>query len=779
MVPWRLINVGPFPAELSDLFTFSCLSGRSQAPVNSEMNTISQHISDQWRVDTESNSPGLCAQLGTELTRFDCQLKDRLTIDKLAAKFLKASIAVRILEIEDPRDLTVKLHTYYTMETNSAKAADPVFEPVNHLRNTSERYLNLSWKVEAGFCKTQEVDVAAKEALSITKEITMFIKSCTRIQPPIAMVLKPLHDLPKCRDLMLEMVHEFMDSGKTEMTLLKAVPIPPKLVIPEATDEELIEEEIELFESTDDMVELEEEAKQFHRVILAGRFQIAREDIDSEITPPMMLTYAKWSTEREPPGKSLFLELEGFWLDEELGKGAEFRIDALFMSDEPTFNEARSAFDLCLKHLPYGSRIKPTGITSLSEVITNITEDRYTQESMKHEHDEIEPLHTHVISRMETTSFYLIDNSVTQKPKFPIILPTSVIPEDDTGVQASEIQITCVINSDVQVNELTDDTYEISKTTTTGHVCDTSMVATKAVTRIDDTQATEVLKHSIDHDLEELMNRKRKKYHGKTSKLPFLNILETQNFDVTEIPTLVDIGESGKRTEDPDSVLTIDDPKLECTNTIGFNSSFISNYQKYLKYMDSNTKLSVVELDLDEDDVEFVISSSCGLLLVDLNIIGQVEGNGLHFLHEKLINCKRRYKDLMVLVACREISRKDSLCSFQLALLLMGIECAVTFNGIKNICEWICEISHCYGEQWPDGSLEWCDTGEAKFLINCGLNAFAAVEVLEQVDIFEFVSMSHAERSRFKFLTSETCEMIHSLFNVEWALTDASRSPAK
>jgi hypothetical protein len=719
----------------------------------------------EWMLEPENRWVALSKRLIDELKQFESQLKERTSIDRPAAKFLKSAIDIKEMTVEAPN--CIKFPIRYDFLQKESNLCDQIVVSSTPIRGEIYERCNTStrWDFDVQWSHPQEVDIIPRETISITKEIITYIRSSVKSSFSTVEPLKLSED-SRIQHFIMESSNATAREENTRETNI--VRVPAKIELDLETDASYLDERIAPLEVLELALDEKRPETPLEQVMLTSYFVISYENILMGTSAEFNLTFDKITIENVHFDKMRMKELEVYWIEEDLDKGSEFRIDAPFMSDEPVFDQCTDSFDFCFRKLPQRVNVSCGVPLKISDVLPFSAEDTILEENITGEPQEVVSIEYNLYPCADVSPAFIIeipDKPYSQEPFVPSIESYPVLDENTT------LQVTCANNSDILINEtiIRTSDLESSKTTLIEGGKASIAMATMEMTRVDKGEGSGKSKHSIDGHLDELMNLKRKKTQRTPFTSPFHNLFEVGNPSMAA-RLILDENYQMPVEKNIEEVYSFEDPRVDGASTIGFNSSFIGGYQKHIQYLDSHTSVNIVELEMAEDDVEFIISPTCGIMIIEISAIGQIDTNGYHSLHQRLIKGRERYLSLVVMILCDSMTMKDTLTSFQLALSIMDIECIVTCRGVKNVCQWICEICHENGEIWKEERMGCADSNEVKFLVNCGLNPFSAIKVLEHVHLYQFLCMDLAERSLFPFLSPEILSHIDNLFSVEWSI---------
>jgi hypothetical protein len=716
-----------------------------------------------WLLEPENRWEALSKRLIAELKQFESQLKERTSIDRPAAIFLKSAIDRKEITVEAPN--CIKFPIRFDFLQKESNMCDQVVVSSALIWEEIYQRNNTRWDFEVQWRHPLEVDIIPRETISITKEIISYIRNSVKSSFSTVRLLKLSED-SRIQHFIMEFSNVTEKEENTRETSIFKVPA--KIELDLETDVSYLDERIAPLEVPELARNEKRPETPLEQVMLTSYFLISYENMLIGTSAEFKFAFDEIAIETVHFDKMRMKELEAYSIDEDLDKGSEFRIDAPFMSDEPVFDQCTDSFDFCFRKLPQRVNVSCGVPLKISDVLPFAAEDTFLEENITGEPQEVVPIEYNLYPRADVSPPFIIeipDKPYDQEPFVPIVESHPILGENTT------LQVTCANNSDVLINETVGRTSHLQSSKISviegGEV--SIAMATMEMTRVDKGEDTGKSKRNIDGHLDELMNLKRKKSQRTPLSSPFHNLFEAGNPSMTA-RLILDENYQVSVEKNIEEVYSFEDPRVDGACTIGFNSSFIGSYQKHIQYLDSHTSVNIVELEMAEDDVEFVISPTCGIMMIEISAIGQVDKSGYHSLHQRLVKGRERYLSLVVIILCDSMTMKDTLTSFQLALSIMDIECIVTCRGVKNVCQWICEISHENGEIWEEERLGWVDSNEVKFLVNCGLNPFSAIKVLEHVHLYQFLCMDLAERSHFTFLSQEILNHIDNIFNVEWSV---------
>lgn len=211
----------------------------------------------------------------------------------------------------------------------------------------------------------------------------------------------------------------------------------------------------------------------------------------------------------------------------------------------------------------------------------------------------------------------------------------------------------------------------------------------------------------------------------------------------------------------------------QCENLLVFNSSFNSTKLNLniLKQLDRDTSFDIFEVELGEKDVDFILSPTDGLLLIDFQRSQQTNTAGELVIQDRILYNKLKYKNLHIIITCPSLDNSENLLFMQTCLSILDVEVHLCTNELENICQWIRKLCEVYGfVKYPEENFE--ETSPmVNFLLQCDVNLVSANYILRQVSLTDFITMSLNDRKEHfgSLLSSAQLEYHDAIFNTSWS----------
>lgn len=705
------------------------------------------------------------------LEQLQRMLKENIAIDRRAASFFR--IATKPIGVSQgtAAHQRIKLTADYLLD----EKADNIEETdVYYLADVGEMARGMqSWEEKVIMWSTpQESTLVPKDTLSLSKDFPLFIKKCVKCiyTVPLPVLLKDNSLLYKYRTEELPLIEQSFNP----VTVWTAVEIPESLPVRKSSDlpllEELLSEEAE-FEAIYRRFEDPEPSL----LIAEAHYALDIREVELPISFSVGLSYPQWVCCPPYVNHELVSSVETYLLDEEINKGAEFRIDGPFMTDEPTFKEPRTPVEYSIPQLPAEMKVNRSLEKGINYHAENLDEALILHEDIgldiPEAHSKLYQRPSPILHKVELLIGRIHGSPVTSRKH---VITESPIPQHVSLNEDSITQPTFMQETTIHIDQSNQALAETSNTHSTALNEQDTLAATKMSTQatitIQDVSTTTSLKRSIDDDIDTLISKRKRQTSEKRHKKrpPILDLLRG---GTTTPDSTIDPG-ADTTTILPPSVeicRTFNAPYRQCTHTIGFNASFTKRLQTHLSKLSQITNLNVLEFDMDGGDVEFIISAQCGVMIVDISLLGQCDPQGNMVLHDRVLRSKIAFDELIVLVQMGYITKREDIAALQLSLGLLGAEVIVVQNDSENLSDWICEIATQRGRDLSIDDLQMLEQGDTEFLVSCGLNPFTALEVLKTKTLLEFVSLDYSDRSILKSLNDNQRDNLEILFNTEWS----------
>ncbi|CCH43601.1 hypothetical protein BN7_3154 [Wickerhamomyces ciferrii] len=407
--------------------------------------------------------------------------------------------------------------------------------------------------------------------------------------------------------------------------------------------------------------------------------------------------------------KETSLQLEKFLLHENLQKGVEYRLKAPFMDDAPLFGEPKKPLDLIDidELIPY-QYIKPRDAVELYTIISDVSELDFIEEELAEQGKMSAQASESKLLPQKEFDIFLMDMDVQN-------LTDSIVPDDEgeklqsnqpVSLDDKSIDIsndpTALQNSNVKMDELTDST---NKTSISNLDNETSLNATKMVTTMQNKTDAFVSKRYLDDELDDLIAKRRKKTNTRVNNSNMktnnsLNLASmllsstkiNENLEEEEEPS---IAEDELSKENSSKALSLfPKPKSISSHYIGINSSMMDHDMnlKITRYFDKLENIEIIEFELGKDDVDFIISKTHGLILLEYKDCTQTNENGDLVFQQKLFKNLMEFKKLDVLLMINPNVDFENLLYLQTCFSMMGVDVHITNDCIDNITQWIHQI---------------------------------------------------------------------------------------
>lgn len=652
------------------------------------------------------------SQLVEQRNKFLSQLKERLTIPKAAASFLKASTqrqAISAIPLQElrPIESIEKFHLTVQAEEHFDGDTETKFHTI------CKKWEPNPWIHPE---KVTEGTIFKKEVLQITAEVKVFLKTCFYTDPGL--------EKPQTLEFEKENTKfyiEFEERKREDAIEKSCVSIPDAIPILKKSDQEYLDEVLGITSEFPIITNTRELPSQLTK---KSDFIIPLvEKLGEPLEPPHTYTFERWEpTEIISNDLQRRKSLERYLLEEELEKGVEYRLKAPFMDERPTFGEPTSVVDFidisqrfpcyqtgdlaCAKFsdltkgidesILLSEVIKPTSV--MGPAIMCDTPERIDEEN---------PYLIHIIPPESQETSGIPKRSIrSQNNKRPAMVSDNIDLHQDTVETPG---VTFLQNSNIQLNppgksDINSQTTDFTQLSTVE--ADTTLNATKMLTTNHEITQRLVTERTIDDDLDEIIQRKRKTLfestqRKKNSKHKLVDILlsnssERRNHEEILEDTTVE-EDDAKEAEK----IILFDLKETCDNLVVFNSSFTSRKlnSSILKHLDKATELNITETDLGGNDVDLILSPTNGLLIFPFSKCQQTNINGDLLIQDIVIPNKMKYKKLHVLIISDILDKPEDLLYIQTCLSIMDLDVIITDPSIENICGWICTLSTYYGEK--------------------------------------------------------------------------------
>lgn len=634
------------------------------------------------------------------------KFKDRLLIEKSCAAFLK--LATRNLSIDELP--TFPLHPIKTAE-KFIFATDGYHTMNQDVAGESVKdFMNRCWNCDVNRPKLlTEKEVFVKETLHITPSMRSFIRIC--LKPLIQ--LDPLIELPqKSQDFKYYLdVEDLISNDDIKMTQIE---IPSAIQIPKKDDKAYLEEMIE--SKYDFIWDLDTKGNYALPLAKESDFLIPAIERANLLSDTLTDSFEICPWDISTP-KSLrqdySSDLERFVLNEELDKGLEFRLKALYMTDGPTFAEPRQPFDLIDLEIRFPLyKVPSLPVGSLHDLLRGVDDLQLISEELEICELQIleiedtvnEPLeeYPYLISAWDPEALQISSNQYDL-----LAAPKSSPPSSTTPSIDSIRKDTYLKNSYFQLNDSAFNETILSKLGD-----GTTFEARKMSTSLNDRSENVTTKRTIDEDLDDLVAQKRqrlcKTQRQKKNKFlsPIVSLLLPNSVSSRDYEKIVEDFTFDNVPAEQSKPLLLFENK-SCKNLVIFNSSFLSNQtnQDLLKALHSETPLDILEAELGQNDVDFVISSKVGLLILDCLRCQQIDTNNNLVIQERILQNKLRYKNLHVIITCSSLDNGENLLYIQTCLSILDVDVHLTTDATENISQWIQSICQAYGTRREKGEI--------------------------------------------------------------------------
>ncbi|KAH3682422.1 hypothetical protein WICPIJ_006608 [Wickerhamomyces pijperi] len=686
-----------------------------------------------------------------------------------------------------------------------------------------------------GFKKATEMDVLPKEVMTVNKEVKEFVKEALKSGFELPNEFKKLEKVQegveKFRvnliDTGMNLVDEPAHCFDIPLSIEMEKDTDVGLVEEEIAELCDPEQELSMFES--DVHDGLRRLKKMNDYI----FKLREED-PKEF--PLEFDVEKWNTDipdEFSPLESDTRPLESHLIEEELEKGLEYRLAPPFMDSAPPYNESKNSLEYANVKVPKKLKIpneKEDPLLYFQFIASKFKERDLTDESIKAQQLQIFEEATDTLVKLVTASEYIItdgecdaiiadcieefnreeekENPTPQPDELKITLRSkfrkSTNQEPTESVRRSTKPNPEPTNRSYHIPELDDDSdtsmtslfgkshfaaHKTNNDQTAMNFEDTLAVNKMATTVLSMNQTTiesrPTAKRSIDDELEELISKRKKKAKvGRaipTVRVPLLEYLKGEQ--TTEVLS------TARRSEEQQEPSMVEDNNFQretqnhfnssisdATGTIGFNLTYININQEYLRFLDDHCKgLKVLEFEMDENDADFIINSKTAILIIQAKSLEQYNLDGDLIIGERLLRVQRKYQTSYVIISTSSTyTRYETLTNFQIAMIQLGMKPIITTDSVLNICEYISKLSSEYSRK--DLQIEDIETIESdsriEILVSCGVNQFAALEMLQKRSLLDIISMSFEEwRKEFPFLGSATELGMERLFSLEWSIS--------
>lgn len=654
-----------------------------------------------WKVHGDRLFSAEVSQLVEQRTRLVLLLRERLTISKHAASFLKSATQTQdigALSIQQPVPIESIERFHLTLKDDDT-GDDPI--PSHTITN---KWVANFWALPS---KMTEPEVFGKEVLKITADVKVFLREC--------FYMNPITEKPEKLEFETQSTKYYINFEEREVENVEDstyVSIPRAAPIIRKNDKDYLDEVLDsISEFTGDMSVQE---TPLSRLSKKSDFHIPlTEKLTESIEQSQQVVSERWEPKINTCNDAHnWKSLERYVLEEELEKGVEYRLRSLFMDDRPTFEEPTSVWD----RIDVPQRFPLYQMTDFaspkfSDFTNNIDERALLSEDILPESAMMPLFVADVPEKLEEGDPYLIHGIIAEcdlgfhsSMRKQLATASTYIDTHKDSVESPNI--TLLQNSNIQVKPITESatTANLAESSKV----DTTLNATKMFTTDVEISDKSITKRSIDDDLNAIIQTKRKRLFDSQEKkkepkhklidLLLSNATNTRNLE-NDLEGLTSKPESAIESAiEPKSIKSFPEAQ-SCENLIVFNSSLTANQldNKILKHLDKTTNLSIAEADLGETDVDFILSPTDGLLVLPFKKCQQTSVNGDLLVQDTIIQNMVKYKRLHVLIVSDILDKHEDLLYTQICLSITGIEVIITDQNMDNICGWIRELSAQFG----------------------------------------------------------------------------------
>ncbi|KAK6465507.1 hypothetical protein DFJ63DRAFT_310596 [Scheffersomyces coipomensis] len=217
-------------------------------------------------------------------------------------------------------------------------------------------------------------------------------------------------------------------------------------------------------------------------------------------------------------------------------------------------------------------------------------------------------------------------------------------------------------------------------------------------------------------------------------------------------------------------------PIINSHHYILINSTMLKKHYPIFKQL--QLKINILEVKLI-DEVDFVINSSTGIIILDYIQIIQRDLNGQFLIIDTLLKSCRNYNQLYVLIVMNSsiFNNSEPLTNFQLMChyhpSLKSIR--ILIINRENIFPWMMNIM----KKEPPQDLSHLNQNKfdlnhesVTFLIECGLNYFQTLIILNRYSLFDFIQLSIDEKITLfdKFIPKPSLVSFTRSFSIDHCL---------
>lgn len=642
-------------------------------------------------------------------------LKERMLIDRRCAAFLKTATGNYVIEeLELPTLKPIEAKERYVLPCDSRSCEqDRDVNTIEHMNIGKLKWNKLMQSPKL----LSENDVLPEEVFKITPEVAKFLNVC--LKPSLTLDSPTELRCPKdyIKSYFIELETFTLDDDPFAKSFHK---IPTAIQIPKEGDQQYLEEILETNDGFALNFDYSKEST-LKPLFTESDFQIPLIDnqkCEHQGVQRNLTTVPKWHLSFPKSLNTEGTSLEKFILNEELQKGVEYRLRAIYMDDAPTFSEPQTPFDLIdvESTFPvYKTTLESAPVITLGDLFKDVDEDKVVSEEVQRIEFTITSEDETLLTIKEQTP-YLIENNTTeieieaQSDEEAHDLPERLSPKPATSITVPKVgeatELSYLQNSHIRVNQTTT-VVENSKTEN-----DTSLEATKMFTTHQDLTEQSTTKRSIDEDLEDLIAKKRHKLSSIQSKKnlpPIVDLLLSNSTYAKDHVPIEGVSVLEPVVEKIPKKLSLFKNDNQCENLLVFNSSFNSTKLNLniLKQLDRDTSFDIFEVELGEKDVDFILSPTDGLLLIDFQRSQQTNTAGELVIQDRILYNKLKYKNLHIIITCPSLDNSENLLFMQTCLSILDVEVHLCTNELENICQWIRKLCEVYGfVKYPEENFE-------------------------------------------------------------------------